>query len=76
MVTTSGGLISYDYVDQPRRAASYVDRILKGEKPADLPIKGPDQVHPFHQPQDGQGAQHYGATDATRKRRRGFRIAN
>jgi putative ABC transport system substrate-binding protein len=38
-----GGLISYgpDFVDQFRRAASYVDRILKGEKAADLPVQAP-----------------------------------
>jgi len=40
---TSGGLISYglDNIEQYRLAAGYVDRILKGEKPADLPIQAP-----------------------------------
>ena len=40
---TGGGLMSFDpdRVDQYRRAAAYVDRILKGEKPADLPVQAP-----------------------------------
>jgi len=40
---TSGGLISYaaDFFDQFRKAAGYVDRILKGEKPSDLPVQAP-----------------------------------
>jgi putative ABC transport system substrate-binding protein len=42
-MVTGGGLISYapDWVDQYRPAAGYVDRILKGEKPADLPVQAP-----------------------------------
>jgi putative ABC transport system substrate-binding protein len=39
----AGGLISYgpDFVDQYRKAAGYIDRILNGEKPADLPVQAP-----------------------------------
>jgi putative tryptophan/tyrosine transport system substrate-binding protein len=43
LFVADGGLLSYgpDYVDQFRRAAGYVDRILKGEKPADTPVQAP-----------------------------------
>jgi putative tryptophan/tyrosine transport system substrate-binding protein len=43
LYVTAGGLMSYstDRVDQFRLAAGYVDRILKGEKPADLPVQAP-----------------------------------
>jgi putative tryptophan/tyrosine transport system substrate-binding protein len=43
----SGGLVSYgaDFVDGFRRAAGYVDRILKGEKPADMPVQAPTKYY-------------------------------
>ena len=43
LYVTDGGLISYggDFIEQFRRVAAYVDRILKGEKPADLPVQTP-----------------------------------
>jgi putative ABC transport system substrate-binding protein len=49
MFVSTGGLTSYgtDFTDQFRRAAGYVDRILKGEKPADLPVQAPTKYELF-----------------------------
>ena len=42
-LVSAGGLMSYgtDRVDEMRQAASYIDRILRGDKPADLPVQAP-----------------------------------
>ena len=68
-----GGLISYapDSLDIFHRSAAYVDRILKGEKPADLPAQTPIKSRVRNQPQDRQGAGSYGAVDDANDRRRG-----
>ena len=71
-----GGLLSYgsEQGDLFRLAATYVDRILKGEKPIDLPVQAPTEYRAGDQPQNRQGARSHGAADATRPRRRGDRI--
>ena len=48
-LVSAGGLMSYgtDRVDEMRQAASYIDRILRGDKPADLPVQTPTKFETF-----------------------------
>jgi len=71
----NGGLMSYgvDIDDMFKRAASYIDRILRGTNPADLPVQA-DEIPAHHQPQDRQGARGHDPADAPRYRRRGDRM--
>lgn len=71
-----GGLISYgiDPADSYRQAASYVHRILMGEKPADMPVQQADQVRASDQSKDRQNDRSHRPTDPARPRRRGYRV--
>ena len=73
---TAGALMSYgiDNIDVLQKAASYVDRILRGASPVDLPVQAPTKYENGCESQDRKGTWIDYSADAARYRRRGDRV--